>query len=262
MSMRCFFLVLMLVCSIVSLASAQSADAALCENAVAQAERAWHIPIRLLSAVSRVESGRYDEATHSVRPWPWTINAAGQGYFYPSRDAAISAARQFLARGIPSIDVGCMQINLHYHAHAFASLEQAFDPALNAGYAGNFLQSLFHDAGSWQQAVGQYHSMTPDLGGGYARRVMAVWQGQSADDLYSTPTQLDAATRVPHPYPFNRAFSVPARGFAPRARIINLDGSRGASLASSSQGRTLSAYRSMPTRLSAAPFLRLAANAR
>ena len=37
-----------------------------------------------------------------------------------------------LERGVRQVDVGCMQINLQSHPHAFASLEDAFDPGSNA----------------------------------------------------------------------------------------------------------------------------------
>jgi len=260
MVVRCFCLVLLALCCVaVRGAAAQGTDSALCENAAAQAEHAWRVPARLLDAIGRVESGRYDTATHAVRPWPWTINAAGQGYFYPTRAAAVAAARQFLAQGVGSIDVGCMQINLHHHPDAFASLEDAFDPAHNADYAGRFLAGLFHAAASWVTATGQYHSMTPDVGAGYARRVMAVWQGQSGAELYaSVPMQIDPVTHVQQPYPFNHPFRIPLRGLAPRARIINLDGSRGAMPLTGGRGRTLSAYRAMPTRVGALPLLRMA----
>ncbi len=74
-----------------------------------------------------------------VRPWPWTINVAGQGFFFPTKALAVTAVRELLASGVQSIDVGCLQVNLMFHPAAFASLEQAFDPMANARYAARFL---------------------------------------------------------------------------------------------------------------------------
>ncbi len=103
--------------------------AGLCESAVVQAEYAQHLPPRLLAAISLTESGRRDPVSGTFRPWPWSINAEGQGQFFATAQDAIAAVKDLQARGVQSIDVGCMQVNLMYHPRAFASLAEAFDPA-------------------------------------------------------------------------------------------------------------------------------------
>ena len=62
-----------------------------------------------------------------------------------------------------------------HHPDAFASLDQAFDPAANAAYAARFLRQLYGQAGAWPKAVAAYHSATPALAVPYAQKVMAVW---------------------------------------------------------------------------------------
>ncbi len=81
------------------------------------------------------------------------------------------------ARGVQSIDVGCMQVNLLYHPSAFATLDQAFDPAPNASYAARFLRSLYARLGDWPEAAAAYHSFTPGPNAQYARLIAAVWAG-------------------------------------------------------------------------------------
>ncbi|WP_157967085.1 lytic transglycosylase domain-containing protein [Elioraea thermophila] len=147
----------------------------LCRPAIAAAERTHGIPHALLLAIGRVESGRRDPETGRFGPWPWTINAEGTGQFFPTKEAAIAAVRALQARGVRSIDVGCMQVNLHHHPDAFASLEEAFDPARNADYAARFLVDLQARANSWTQAAAHYHSQTPELAEAYKRRVLAAW---------------------------------------------------------------------------------------
>lgn len=147
----------------------------LCRTAIRAAERANGIPQALLSALGRVESGRRDPETGSFGPWPWTINAEGRGQFFPTKAEAIAAVRRLQAEGVRSIDVGCMQVNLRHHPDAFASLEEAFDPAKNAAYAARFLASLHDASKNWLQAAANYHSHTPDLALAYQRRVMAAW---------------------------------------------------------------------------------------
>ncbi|MDE2517284.1 MAG: transglycosylase SLT domain-containing protein [Rhodospirillales bacterium] len=157
------------------------ADSALCDTAIASAEWAARLPPRLLGAIALVETGRPDPLTGRLRPWPWTINAQGQGYFYPDKAAAVAAARDFQAQGIASIDVGCLQINLAYHPDAFKSLDQAFDPGANARFAARFLDALHTATGHWMAAIAAYHSETPDIGADYRDRVMALWQAPDPD---------------------------------------------------------------------------------
>lgn len=147
---------------------------ALCRAAITAAERAAQVPDRLMSAIGTVESGRRDVAGQSGA-WPWTINAEGAGRYFETKAEAVAAVQALQARGVRSIDVGCMQVNLLHHPSAFASLDDAFDPALNANYAARFLNQLVAQTGSWPRAVAGYHSLTPELGEAYAAKVFAVW---------------------------------------------------------------------------------------
>jgi len=147
----------------------------MCEAAVAAAEAERKLPTRVLTAISLRESGRIDPDTGRARPWPWTINYEGAGHFFESKEAAIAAVQQIQASGGQSVDVGCMQVNLMHHPSAFATLDEAFDPARNAAYAGRFLQALFAGSGDWGLAIAGYHSRTPGVGEPYRDQVVATW---------------------------------------------------------------------------------------
>ncbi len=149
---------------------------ALCETAITSAEYSGKLPPRILHAIGQVESGRFDEAANRVRPWPWTINAEGNGAFFASKNEAIAAVKALQARGVKSVDVGCMQVNLMYHPQAFASLDEAFDPLANAIYAAKFLNQLHAPGDTWLRAIASYHSDTPALGEAYRALVMLRWQ--------------------------------------------------------------------------------------
>jgi hypothetical protein len=124
-----------------------------------------------------VESGRRDEGG-KVEPWPWTINADGQGYFFATKAEAVDWARRGLASGVQFMDVGCMQVDLQMHPAAFRSLEDAFDPESNTDYAARYLRALKDEAGgNWYVAIGHYHSHTPDLAASYRLAVAAVALG-------------------------------------------------------------------------------------
>jgi hypothetical protein len=153
----------------------------LCAGAVGPQEARSGIPKKLLAAISLVESGRWDAEAGKGVAWPWTVTAEGKGRFFPTKSAAIAAVRRLQVRGVTNIDVGCMQVNLHYHPDAFASLEEALDPGRNVAYGAKFLGDLKRDHGSWQKAVQHYHSSTPERRIPYQRKVYAAWRGATAE---------------------------------------------------------------------------------
>ena len=168
-------LLALLLALLPGLALAQPSPGTLCRAAIGAAEREYGLPAGLLAAIGRVESGRRDPVTGEAGSWPWTMNAEGTGRFFPSKAEAVAEVRQLRAGGMRSIDVGCMQINLHHHPGAFASVEDAFDPLTNARYAARFLKELQAAAGDWMTAAGHYHSQTPSRAEAYRAQVALRW---------------------------------------------------------------------------------------
>ena len=152
------------------------ADYQACLRHLPGMERLQQIPTNLLTAISTMESGRYNNTLKTAVPWPWTINVRGQGYYFDSKEEAISAVQRFMAQGIQSIDVGCMQINLFYHRDAFNNLDQAFDPGTNVAYGAKFLRTNYEGSKSWMKATADYHSQTPGVGAEYYRSVYNRWR--------------------------------------------------------------------------------------
>lgn len=148
-----------------------------CSRAIAAAEAGSGLPAGLLRAIALVETGRRAPGG-AVEPWPWSYNAAGEGRYAASREEAIAEVQGLLARGIRSVDIGCMQVNLLHHPDAFPSLAAGFDPETNVRYAVRYLRSLHARTGDWAQATAQYHSATPERGLIYHQRVMAAMSGQ------------------------------------------------------------------------------------
>jgi soluble lytic murein transglycosylase-like protein len=164
-------------------------DMQACRKAAVMAEQEQGLPSGLLLAIGQQESGRWDAGSGAVQPWPYAANAAGEGRLFRSLTDAIGYVRDRQRFGIQSIDVGCFQINLHHHPTAFATLEEAFDPDANARYAAHFLKALYAEAGSWEAAVGRYHSATPGLGDSYKAAVLGRWGGRgNATPAASTRT--------------------------------------------------------------------------
>jgi hypothetical protein len=146
-----------------------------CRSAARTFEQSARLPPGLLLAIGQVESGQPDPTTGVINPWPWTTNQAGEGHYFASAADAMAWTAAQQASGRQSIDVGCFQVNLHYHPDAFASLAEAFDPAANARYAADLLNRLHGQGGTWPAAIALYHSADPYEGQRYGSQVMAAW---------------------------------------------------------------------------------------
>ncbi|WP_193140383.1 MULTISPECIES: lytic transglycosylase domain-containing protein [unclassified Meridianimarinicoccus] len=142
-------------------AVARRADAPppdLCERAAHKAARTTGVPVQVLLAISLTETGR--KQASGFGPWPWTLNIAGEGFFFDTPAAALARAERSLRSGQTSFDVGCFQVNYRWHGDAFASLAEMLEPDRNALYAAQFLAALFAESGDWTVAAGHYHSRT------------------------------------------------------------------------------------------------------
>jgi hypothetical protein len=176
------FLVLLLACATVlgpARAAESPADRGICATAVAAAEQAARLPLRLLRAVSLAESGRWDPEKKASFAWPWTVTSGGAGQYFPDKASAIAHVKRLQAKGVRNIDVGCMQVNLMYHGEAFGDLEEAFDPIHNVLYAAAFLKELRLERNSWSGAVATYHSADRERGTTYSEKVFALWHQEN-----------------------------------------------------------------------------------
>lgn len=132
------------------------ADADLCYRALQTAAQETEVPVDVLLALTRLETGR--GGPDGLAPWPWALNIAGAGHWPPDRQAALHLVNRALAGGEQSIDLGCFQINWRWHGAEFDSPVALLDPLANARYAARFLRDLFDETGDWTRAAGAYHS--------------------------------------------------------------------------------------------------------
>jgi Transglycosylase SLT domain len=174
-----------------SAAGAAQVDPGLaCDYAAAAAAERTGVPIDILLAITRVESGR---GGGDPRPWPWTINADGRGDWYDTKDLALETATAHLSDGTGTFDVGCFQLNVRWHGDGFDSLSDMLDPAQNADYAAAFLMQLYQESGEWSAAVSAYHSRTPELADSYLQKVRAILEGP---EPLTAPTAGTSEVRV------------------------------------------------------------------
>lgn len=133
-------------------AAASTGADAVCEKEMMAASKRHDVPLAILYAVGMTESGRKGSLHR------FAMNIEGKSYFASSVADALSAFQAARAKGKKLIDVGCMQINHHFHGEKFKSVAQMFDPRANVEYAARFLSELREREGNWTLAVARYHA--------------------------------------------------------------------------------------------------------
>lgn len=123
-----------------------------CEGEMIRVAQQTGVPLGVLYAVGLTETG----TSSGMRPF--ALNIEGRTVQPESLSEALAIVRREKSRGAQLIDVGCMQINLHYHRQEFPTLEAMFEPAANVAYAARFLKTLRRRHGSWSMAVARYHA--------------------------------------------------------------------------------------------------------
>lgn len=148
---------------------------ALCDRAAAEAARETGVPLDVMLALTRTETGR--AGAQGMEPWPWAVNQAGQGYWFDSAAEAEQFVEAQLQFGASNLDIGCFQLNHRWHGKGFASLQAMFDPVTNARYAADFLRQKYGETGDWVQAAGAYHSGTEAFADRYVARFQDILAG-------------------------------------------------------------------------------------
>jgi len=145
-----------------------------CEHITRIVEKTFAMPEGILTAITRIEAGRVT-GNGTREGWPWTINHAGKGLFFDSKDKMLAYAENQLVDGDQNMDIGCMQISHYWHSENFTDLEEMGDPFTNIAYAAAFLSDLETTHGSWDQAIRHYHNANPEQNTPYVNKVYAAW---------------------------------------------------------------------------------------
>lgn len=149
---RAATLALALTAASISSASTATAGDTACEREMLRAAQKHGVPLGMLYAVGLTETGRGDSLRSNA------LNIEGRAVYDIDRQEALRQFKAARAAGARLIDVGCMQINHHFHSGKFASVEEMLDPAKNVDYAARFLRELKGREGSWTMAVARYHA--------------------------------------------------------------------------------------------------------
>lgn len=172
--------------------AARADPAVICDAAAHQVASETGVPLSVLRAITRTETGRGSGGT--LKPWPWTVNMEGKGVWFDTEDEARVYVFRHFKQGARSFDVGCFQINYRWHGQAFNSIEEMFDPLINTRYAANFLRKLHSELGDWTRAAGAYHSRTQKYANRYIARFSEI-RGNLSDT--PAPERLAEVRRSP-----------------------------------------------------------------
>ncbi len=176
-----------------------AAISSICDAASAAAAGAQNMPADALYAITLSETGRMRGGR--LRPWPWTVNMEGRGFWFDTREEAYAFVMERYNAGARSFDVGCFQINYKWHGMNFESIDAMFDPMTNATYAAQLLAGLYNEFGDWTKAAGAYHSRTETYASRYRTRyarIRARLNGEAPAPALRLPTvQVARAARFP-----------------------------------------------------------------
>ena len=141
------------------------------------------IPAGLFYAVALAESGKLIDSVNRRRPWPWTLNIAGQGVYFNNRWQAWRALDQSLRAGQDSVDIGLMQVNWRFHQRRLGNSWLALDPTHNLSVGAEILKDCYKRRRDWWASVGCYHAPIDSLRATrYRALVVAIWRELSGVD--------------------------------------------------------------------------------
>ena len=155
--------VLPIVAAAASISDARAAGAPpqnICEREMIAAANEQAVPLAVLYAVALTETGQRGALN------AYAMNVEGRPVFSADLREALERFATAKRAGARLIDIGCMQVNHHFHGAKFASVEAMFDPRLNVGYAAQ----VSEDAARAAKAAGRRRSRAITRGRTMRRR--------------------------------------------------------------------------------------------
>lgn len=143
-----------------------------CLAAAYEAAESSGVPVKVLLALTLTETGRAVDG--KLQAWPWALNEGGNGLWFETGAEALDYLYAAVTSGTTNIDIGCFQLNYHWHGPNFPSLQAMMDPAANADYAARLVARHFDETGDWLVAAGAFHSKTPDVAERYLARFAPI----------------------------------------------------------------------------------------
>jgi len=152
LSRKRLLLPILSVLATASFTSDALASAGACEREIQAAAAKYGVPEGILYSVGLTETGRKGSL------YAYAMNVEGKAYYPASTEEALGVFEAARREGRKLIDIGCMQINHHFHGENFSSAREMFEPRRNVEYAAKFLRNLHSRHETWTMAVARYHA--------------------------------------------------------------------------------------------------------
>jgi soluble lytic murein transglycosylase-like protein len=130
----------------------------------------------LLYAVALAESAT-PRGVGQVSPWPYALRT-GDTAHYPgdAQSAAVLLATLLKKESARTLDVGLMQINLHWHGHRVDGPTALLDARTNLNVGAQILAEAMASAPQDPAlGIGRYHSWRDDRARWYGNRVLSIY---------------------------------------------------------------------------------------
>ncbi|MBX2807162.1 MAG: transglycosylase SLT domain-containing protein [Cellvibrionaceae bacterium] len=131
----------------------------------------YNIDPLLLYAIAITESAT-GVGKGYIQPSPYVFRTASGPQFFSSRTEAEHKLSPILLK-TQHVDIGMMQINLHYHPQP--NPLELLDPYYNLSVAAEYLQRTLNSTTDPIIGVGRYHSWTEELAKWYGNRVWKTY---------------------------------------------------------------------------------------
>ena len=134
----------------------------------------------VLYSIALLESRRISKKDGLVRPWPWAITVNGpkgtkpKSHYPTTKKDAKKLLKDILTK-TDNVDVGLMQVNVHYHGHRVPDPMDLLDLETNLIVAGQILaEAIKSSPGELVTGVGRYHSWRAEKSLDYGYRVLTL----------------------------------------------------------------------------------------
>ncbi len=122
-----------------------------------QAAKRYAIDAKPLYAIALAESA-LSRGNHQVSPWPWTLRSLPPPFYTRTQQEAESMLAAFQKQFGRNIDIGVMQISLHWQKNAFSHPATLLDTQTNIMLGANMLYDAIQSAPQdLELGVGRYH---------------------------------------------------------------------------------------------------------
>ena len=175
------------LCLMVTLASAYSAPDQTCKRLIPVIAKEMGVPSSLLLAISFVESGFH----------PYVLNHEGESLSFSAPGEALGYIETQITQGNTNIDIGCMQVNWRSHQDKFERPRDLLIPTTNIRYSAKFLKALYEELGTWAKAVAAYHSRNKTKSKPYLIKIAQFIQNQKEPYHDQTPSYPVSYSRYP-----------------------------------------------------------------